>query len=248
VATIQVFSTQVAVGQSFPAPALVWVIFRLTGSCLCPIAASSYAHPALAGVLPTPWLPLRSSDSLLAQTQSDGEPASPTDPKTRKKDLSVALSLRRKVVGRLQRKKTPTSFGSTGEGGTLSRSPVQEPLNASGERIGAGSGFGADGGDNPWARDESGDGRRPTRATLAKRLSFDPATVSLLLFVQSPLLEPTLTYNPLRQQGVIMLDSSSDHEEDEEDEDRDEESNEAPFSDEATPLVGGERRYTVSLL
>jgi hypothetical protein len=145
----------------------------------------SYAHPALAGVLPTPWLPLRSSDSLLAQTQSsEGDhPASPTK---KKKDLSVALSLRRKVVGRLQRKKTPTSFTTAGEGGAMSTSPVQEPLNASGERIGAGSGF-LDGGDNPWAREDSGDsGRRPTRAALAKRLSFDPATVSPCPALQLP--------------------------------------------------------------
>lgn len=47
-------------------------------------------------------------------------------------------------------------------------------------------------------------------------------------------------------QGVIMLDSSSDHDDDASDEGPDDEAgNETPFSDEATPLVG-ERRYTVS--
>ena len=59
---------------------------------------------------------------------------------------------------------------------------------------------------------------------------------------------PELTRSSyLTLQGVIMLDSSSDHDEDDQAEDEDHDASDStPFSDEASPLVGGQRRHTVS--
>ena len=181
-----------------------------------------YAHPALAGVLPTPWLPLRSSESLLSQTTTPNANAAAKN----KKEVSVALSLRRKV-SRLRRK-------VTGSPAALSRPDlVQEPTNGSGKRLGA-SGSGAGGGffdgggvENPWEDASPGGvgargGGRPDRAKPHKRLSFDPAT------------------------GVIMLDDDQSSEEDPEEEDAPLEGGEqTPFHDESTPLIA-ERRFTVS--
>lgn len=197
-----------------------------------------YAHPALAGSLPTPWcvsrigrsagdtcadplalprrLPLKKGESLLAQAAASPEPSSADGVKTRPRQFSVVLSLGRKVKKlskdlKVKGKQTPPDEDE----------PVQEPQNGAGERIGTLlDGMRLDVEDaerNPW-RDSYQSTSAATRREreraqrLRKKLSFDPATVRPPASRSQPWSPPqslTIRLCPASQ-GVIMLPHSDE--------------------------------------
>ncbi|ODN85669.1 membrane protein [Cryptococcus wingfieldii CBS 7118] len=128
-----------------------------------------YAHPALDGSLPTPWLPA---------IAKEGEDAGG-------RGRALVLSLRRKVVKRFRdareavvsRSGTPPGReGEVGEGETLSVpegwARGEGPSGSAGSRQSSGgTSFGA----NPWSA-PSPSNQKARSAELRKKLSFDPAS------------------------------------------------------------------------
>jgi hypothetical protein len=139
-----------------------------------------YAHPALAGLLPTPWLPQKASDTLLSQATSSSTPDASLLPITnspangQQGDLSVVLSLRRRAA-KVRKAITPTGKGkkaadevvATSAAGGTGRQNAYGSLGGEGEEWER----------NPWRNDSVDKDRK--KAT--RRLSFDPASVRLFL-------------------------------------------------------------------
>jgi hypothetical protein len=163
-----------------------------------------YVHPALAGVLPSPWYPRAAEESLESQATTGMETSTPSSTQAdleagtsaradSRKGMAVVLSLRRKVV-RLARKAVGNDAAAQDEETPLLQ---DEPAALISPAVaGAAS---SDGARNPWsdtAGGRSGESYRdePTKTTvgragttsarmgpgLSKRLSFDPTTVRAL--------------------------------------------------------------------
>jgi hypothetical protein len=128
-----------------------------------------YAHPALAGLLPTPWLPQKASDTLLSQATSSSTPDASLLPITnspangQQGDLSVVLSLRRRAA-KVRKAITPTGKGKKAADEVVAT-------------YGSWGGEGEEWERNPWRNDSVDKDRK--KAT--RRLSFDPASVRLFL-------------------------------------------------------------------
>jgi len=109
-----------------------------------------YGHPALNGVLPQPWLPLKKGQSL-SNNDNRGSPRQPKD----SNGQAVVLTLRKRpsVRRRMQSDFIPTSTESPS---------TALPPSVSSETIAS----------NPWQQEP----RRASSAPLHHRLSFDPAS------------------------------------------------------------------------
>ncbi|KAF8154629.1 hypothetical protein B0H34DRAFT_752640 [Crassisporium funariophilum] len=137
-----------------------------------------YGHPALNGVLPEPWLPLKKGQSLVNNDRSTNNNARPQ----KDSDQAVVLTLRKRysVAGRRAQGTRQPSQDSRRE------STAGGP---SGNGLGRGLGAGAEGGvdtpvdvGNPW--DDSNITRSSARrqgGTLSHRLSYDHASGVIML-------------------------------------------------------------------
>lgn len=158
-----------------------------------------YAHPALAGVLPNPWLPLKPGESLLAQTEAESESTDPDHPSAdHAKQVSVVLSFGRKVrklgkkaVGVSQNPSAneadgqpmADATGAADEGRPRSgvNSSSLKVANRTGERPVL-----VDEDDrNPWL-DSSREGTS-RGGSIRRTLSFDPSAVRSFVFFLFPL-------------------------------------------------------------
>ena len=143
-----------------------------------------YAHPALSGSLPTPWLPA------MERPEAFGDGAA--------KKRGVVLSLRRKVAKKLRRKQAESadeeaedtedrarseSLGlpdgwATGRGGDVETGPSRQASTGTGgnEGFGTGSQLSATP-SNPW-RDPT---PQPDSRSVRKKASYDPASGVIVL-------------------------------------------------------------------
>ncbi|KAJ6568448.1 hypothetical protein B0H10DRAFT_2164417 [Mycena sp. CBHHK59/15] len=107
-----------------------------------------YGHPALNGVLPQPWLPLKKGQTL-SNSDNRGSPRMPKDP-----NQAVVLTLRKRPSVR-RRPQSEFIVGDNASSGFVAAPSESESV--------AGS--------NPWQ-----ESRRSRSAPLNHRLSFDPAS------------------------------------------------------------------------
>jgi hypothetical protein len=123
-----------------------------------------YAHPALSGILPVPWLPA------IKRERSFGDGA--------RERRGVVLSLRRKM-GRTLRRSQSNGSGTVGEGGLADGWLRGENVdtnggdfsNGSGSRSGSGSrAMSGSQSSNPW-----GDST-PSRSQVKRKTSYDPVS------------------------------------------------------------------------
>ncbi|KAG8742156.1 hypothetical protein FRC10_001964 [Ceratobasidium sp. 414] len=115
-----------------------------------------YGHPALTGVLPTPWLPLKKGQTLANFIEGHGEGDGSGD-----KGDAVVLTLRKRHTSRTRR--LDTNQASRGSSQALNGLADSQgtPINGTGS--------------NPW-RDDSSSG-----SNLRNRLSYDHATGIIML-------------------------------------------------------------------
>jgi calcium permeable stress-gated cation channel len=133
-----------------------------------------YGHPALNGVLPEPWLPLKKGQTLANYNDNDGDNG---DIRTKNGDAStqaVVLTLRRKysvmrndvrhIAGRIigNRKKLTTESGhedASPEDAIIPEADVPKPPSESSS--------------NPWRDIGAGPSRTVLSGLNSRRLSFD---------------------------------------------------------------------------
>ncbi|KAG8730698.1 hypothetical protein FRC11_006065, partial [Ceratobasidium sp. 423] len=121
-----------------------------------------YGHPALTGVLPTPWLPLKKGQTLANYIEAQSSEDGPTD-----KNDAVVLTLRKRRTSRQRREARRSSRTLTpGASSTLN-----------------GHGGPPEAGDNPWREDStaSGSGNGNGSHSLHNRLDYDHATGIIML-------------------------------------------------------------------
>ncbi|KAG9089987.1 hypothetical protein FS749_000909 [Ceratobasidium sp. UAMH 11750] len=114
-----------------------------------------YGHPALTGVLPTPWLPLKKGQTLANFIEGND-----ADDGSGDKGDAVVLTLRKRHTSRTRRQEPQASRSSSQALNNLADSngtPINDP------------------GSNPW-RDDSSSG-----SNLRNRLSYDHATGIIML-------------------------------------------------------------------
>ncbi|CCA67384.1 hypothetical protein PIIN_01215 [Serendipita indica DSM 11827] len=111
-----------------------------------------YGHPALTGVLPTPWLPLKKDQTLANYVDRDSAKASDGN--------TVVLTLRRRYSA--VRKRGQAAFGLSSKNQPASESHAD------------GTGTGGD--SNAQTVAASSENLQPTTRQASHRLSFDPAT------------------------------------------------------------------------
>ncbi|KAH7338447.1 DUF221-domain-containing protein [Rhizoctonia solani] len=123
-----------------------------------------YGHPALTGVLPTPWLPLKKGQTLANYVEAQNSEDGPAD-----KNDAVVLTLRKRRTSRQRRSARRESRTHTS--GTSSAPNGRNGLTEAGE--------------NPWREDSaaSGSGNQSGNGsqTLPHRLDYDHATGIIML-------------------------------------------------------------------
>ncbi|KAL5634220.1 hypothetical protein ACGC1H_006142 [Rhizoctonia solani] len=120
-----------------------------------------YGHPALTGVLPTPWLPLRKGQTLANYIEAPSSEDGPAD-----KNDAVVLTLRKRRTSRQRREARRSSRNHTGASSALN-----------------GHSGPPEGSDNPWRENSTGSGDRSGNGSENNnhRLDFDHATGIIML-------------------------------------------------------------------
>ncbi|CAE6531156.1 unnamed protein product [Rhizoctonia solani] len=121
-----------------------------------------YGHPALTGVLPTPWLPLRKGQTLANYIEAPSSEDGPAD-----KNDAVVLTLRKRRTSRQRREARRSSRAHT-SGASSALNGHNGPPEAS---------------DNPWRENSTGSGDRSGNGSENNnhRLDFDHATGIIML-------------------------------------------------------------------
>ncbi|KAJ1305006.1 hypothetical protein OPQ81_000049 [Rhizoctonia solani] len=119
-----------------------------------------YGHPALTGVLPTPWLPLKKGQTLANYIEAQSSEDGPAD-----KNDAVVLTLRKRRTGR-QRREPRRSSHTHASGASSTLNGHSGPLEAN---------------DNPWREDITASSSGNGSQNLHHRLDFDHATGIIML-------------------------------------------------------------------
>ncbi|CAE6509739.1 unnamed protein product, partial [Rhizoctonia solani] len=117
-----------------------------------------YGHPALTGVLPTPWLPLKKGQTLANYIEAQSSEDGPTD-----KNDAVVLTLRKRRTSRQRREARRSSRTHT--------PGASSALN--------GNGGIPEAGENPWREDSTASGSG--NGSHGPRLDYDHATGIIML-------------------------------------------------------------------
>lgn len=142
---------------------------------MCSTGKRRYGHPALTGVLPQPWLPLKKGETLVNRPHENGFKRR----KVKGEDDTLVLSLRRKSSNLRRRSRNPLSFGA--------QSPQQPPRHSQSFPQPSGSTSDTFDLSNPWARSNnslagsSGPDEPSASRGNHHRLSFDPASGVMVL-------------------------------------------------------------------